>query len=204
MTRRIGCAFLPPWRHICTRQSVRRCTPSVQSSKISAQPLNVHGCALEIARLHGIRGSGIWLVEQALLMVGSRAGVGMKIGDDLPLSRPPAASLRPQRRQFELIPTPAAGGLPAPRAFGFRSCHPAHLRSAASSFYSHGILDAHDAGDVADTILDAPASAVRRGPRLPAGRPRARPMRALPRPRYRAGRRVAPRTSPRIMSSGRR
>lgn len=63
----------------------------VQSSKISARPLNVHGCALEIARLHGIGGNGIWLVEQALLMVGSRAGVGMKIGDDLP----PAASPSP-------------------------------------------------------------------------------------------------------------
>jgi len=56
----------------------------VQSSKISLQPLNVHGSALEIARVHSIRGKGIWLVEQALLMVGSRAGVGMKIGKDLP------------------------------------------------------------------------------------------------------------------------
>ena len=62
----------------------------VQSSKISAQPLNVHGCALEIARLHGICGNGIWLVEQALVMVGSRAGLGMKIGVDLPPAPPTA------------------------------------------------------------------------------------------------------------------
>ncbi len=68
----------------------------VQSSKISARPLNVHGCALEIARLHGIRGNGTWLVEQALLMVASRAGVGMKIGEDPPPSVPPEAS--PPRR----------------------------------------------------------------------------------------------------------
>lgn len=54
----------------------------VQSSKISLRPLNVHGSALEIARQHGIQVEGIWLVEQALLMVGSRAGVGMKIGQD--------------------------------------------------------------------------------------------------------------------------
>lgn len=65
---------------------------TVQSSKISARPLNVHGCALEIARLHGIRGNGVWLVEQALLMVGSRAGVSMKIGEDLPPGPPPAAT----------------------------------------------------------------------------------------------------------------
>ena len=69
---------------------------TVQSSKISARPLNIHCCALEIARLHGIRGNGIWLVEQALLMVGSRAGVGMKIGDDLPPGPPPAAAQSPR------------------------------------------------------------------------------------------------------------
>lgn len=58
----------------------------VQESKAGRGPLQVHDSAVEIARRHGIRGNGIWLVEQAIVMVGSRAGVGMKIGRD---PRPP-------------------------------------------------------------------------------------------------------------------
>lgn len=57
---------------------------AVQSAKISARPLNVHIAAHDIATLHGIEDHGTWLVEQALLMVGSRAGVSMKIGDHTP------------------------------------------------------------------------------------------------------------------------
>lgn len=67
--------------HETVSQSVHA---TVHTSKISLRPLNVHGSALEIARQHGIHGKGIWLVEQALLMVGSRAGVGMKIGQEFP------------------------------------------------------------------------------------------------------------------------
>lgn len=68
----------------------------VQSARISARPLNVRGCARDIARLHGIQGSGVWLVEQALLMVGSRAGINLKIGDDWP-SEPPSDAVQPLR-----------------------------------------------------------------------------------------------------------
>jgi len=56
---------------------------AVRSSKVRHQALPVHDCALEIARQHGICGEGVWIVEQALVMVGSRAGLGMKIGRDL-------------------------------------------------------------------------------------------------------------------------
>lgn len=54
----------------------------VQSSKLSLGPLSVHVSALEIARRHGIHGHGVWLVEQAIVMVGARAGIGMKIGSE--------------------------------------------------------------------------------------------------------------------------
>jgi len=54
----------------------------VQSSKLEFRPLHVHVSALEIARQHGIPGQGVWLVEQAIVMVGARAGIGMKIGSE--------------------------------------------------------------------------------------------------------------------------
>lgn len=67
---------------------------TVQSSKHGRGPLPVHASALEIARRHGIRGNGVWLVEQAIVMVGSRAGIGMKLGSDIvplrPIRVPPA------------------------------------------------------------------------------------------------------------------
>ncbi|MGN6549116.1 MAG: hypothetical protein ACTHJ3_04375 [Pararhizobium sp.] len=53
---------------------------AVQSSKFRLRPLYVHESALQIARNHGIDHKGVWLIEQALMMVGSRAGVGMKLG----------------------------------------------------------------------------------------------------------------------------
>ena len=65
----------------------------VQRARSSARSLNVHRSAQDIAVLHGIDDRGIWLVEQALLMVGSRAGVSMKIGDN----SPPPANLPPSR-----------------------------------------------------------------------------------------------------------
>lgn len=54
----------------------------VQSSKLGLGTLPVHVSALEIARRHGIQGQGVWLVEQAIVMVGARAGIGMKIGSE--------------------------------------------------------------------------------------------------------------------------
>jgi hypothetical protein len=53
---------------------------AVERSKSALQPLDIHDSALKIADRHGIGRNGLWLVEQALMMVGSRAGVGMKIG----------------------------------------------------------------------------------------------------------------------------
>lgn len=55
---------------------------AVTASKLTFRPLDVHQSALRIAGLHGIAGDGVWLLEQALLMVGARAGISMKIGHD--------------------------------------------------------------------------------------------------------------------------
>lgn len=66
---------------------------AVQRSKLALQPLDIHDSALRIAGRHGIGRNGLWLVEQALVMVGSRAGIGMKIGHEAP-QRDEAAPLR--------------------------------------------------------------------------------------------------------------
>lgn len=55
---------------------------AVNMSKLSFSPLDIHDSALRIATMHGIDGHGIWLIEQALVMVGSRAGISMKLGRD--------------------------------------------------------------------------------------------------------------------------
>lgn len=68
---------------------------AVQSSKFRLRPLYVHESALQIARNHGIDHKGVWLIEQALVMVGSRAGVGMKLGREAtsPVEEAPADRL---------------------------------------------------------------------------------------------------------------
>ena len=69
---------------------------AVQMSKFGTGPLHVHASALDIARRHGIRGNGVWLVEQAIVMVGSRAGIGMKLGRDIVPMRPIQVPHEPQ------------------------------------------------------------------------------------------------------------
>jgi hypothetical protein len=69
----------------------------VQSSRFGPGPLHVHASALEIARRHGIRGNGVWLVEQAIVMVGSRAGIGMKLGSDIVPISPIHVAIEPRR-----------------------------------------------------------------------------------------------------------
>lgn len=68
---------------------------AVQSSKFRFRPLYVHESALQIARKHGVDRNGVWLIEQALVMVGSRAGVGMKLGGGFAQGEPEEFSHRP-------------------------------------------------------------------------------------------------------------
>ena len=55
---------------------------AVEDLRPGSRILNTCAVATQIARQHGIRNEGAWLVEQALTMVGARAGVAMKIGAD--------------------------------------------------------------------------------------------------------------------------
>lgn len=57
---------------------------AVEDSRSKSQILDVHPVATLIAGQHGITGKGARLVEQALMMVGARAGVIMKIGSAAP------------------------------------------------------------------------------------------------------------------------
>ena len=55
---------------------------AVEVSRAGSRILNTRAVAKQIAWRHGIGCEGTWLVEQALTMVGARAGVAMKIGAD--------------------------------------------------------------------------------------------------------------------------